>query len=103
MMYVVHTALWDQLWMWIILQKNFLTHSRWGLDLCTNTYMYILNTVMLHLPHKHTQVPLEENFQKRLEYEFHRASYHTMIEVVTSLRTVAGHLVKVQPAVTLCK
>ena len=90
--------------MWIILQKDFLPHSRWGSrSVYNNTYLYTLNTVMLWLPHKHMQAPLEDNFQKRLEYEFHSASYHTMIEVVTSLRTVAGHLVKVQPAVTLRK
>ena len=73
--------------------------------LCSNTYMtlYTLNIVLLPLPRKHTQVPLEKNLQKRLEYEFHSASYHTIMEVITGLRTVAGHLLKVPPAVTLCK
>ena len=45
------------------------------------------------------QVPLEETLQKRLEYEFHSASYHTILEVVIALKNVAGHLVKVAPAV----
>ena len=48
--------------------------------------------------HTHMQVTLEENFRKRLEYEFHSASYHTILEVVTGLKIVAGHLVKVQLA-----
>ena len=68
------------------------------LDLCSNTYMF---SVMLSPPfpsHSYTQTPLEEAFLKRLEYEFHSASYHTLVEVVTALRTVAEHLVKVTPA-----
>lgn len=31
---------------------------------------------------------------KRMEYEFHSANYHSLMEVVTALRTVTGHLVK---------
>ena len=87
--------------MWIILLTNFLTHSRWGGSIYLT--LYTLNIVLLPLPRKHTQVPLEKNLQKRLEYEFHSASYHTIMEVITGLRTVAGHLLKVPPAVTLCK
>ena len=41
------------------------------------------------------QATLEETLQKRLECEFHSASYHTLVEVVTGLRIVAEHLVKV--------
>ena len=39
---------------------------------------------------------LTDNLQKRFEYEFHSASYNEMIEVITALRTVCGHLVKVR-------
>ena len=38
---------------------------------------------------------MNETLQKHLEYEFHSASYHTMVEVVIALRTAAGHLDKV--------
>jgi len=31
---------------------------------------------------------------KRFEYEFHSADYHLLLEVVTALRTVIGHLLK---------
>ena len=31
---------------------------------------------------------------KRFEYDFHSADYHLMIEVMTALRSVTGHLVK---------
>ena len=70
-------------------------------------YYCKLDIVKLNLPpfnppphtHTHTQVPLEETLQKRLEYEFHSASYHTILEVVIALKNVAGHLVKVAPAV----
>ena len=45
---------------------------------------------------------LPENFKaslsgallKRFEYEFHSASFHLMLEVVTALRTVVGHTIK---------
>ena len=40
------------------------------------------------------KLPLPDPLMKRFEYEFHSADYHLMIEVVTALRTVAGHLVK---------
>ena len=38
---------------------------------------------------------VEKIFQKRLEFEFHSAGYHVMLETTTGLRTAAGHLVKV--------
>ena len=38
---------------------------------------------------------VEEIFLKRLEFEFHSAGYHVMLETTTGLRTAAGHLVKV--------
>ena len=41
------------------------------------------------------RVHLHEALLKRFEYEFHSASYHLMMEVVTGLRTVAGHLMKI--------
>ena len=45
---------------------------------------------------------MNDTLQKHLEYEFHSASYHTMVEVVIALRTAAGHLVKVPPTIYLC-
>ena len=41
------------------------------------------------------QFSLEEPQLKRLEYEFHSVGYHTMMELVTALKTIAGHLIKV--------
>ena len=35
---------------------------------------------------------MEEALVKRMEYEFHTASYHSLVEVVMAMRTVAGHL-----------
>ena len=79
------------------------------LYLCT--IVYILDIVELNLPsypthlphpihtHKHIQVSLKETLRKRLEYEFHSASYHTILEVVIALKNAAGHLVKVLPAI----
>ena len=34
-------------------------------------------------------------FKKRLEFDFHSCTFHTLHEVVTGLRTVSGHLIKV--------
>ena len=38
---------------------------------------------------------IETTFRKRLDYEFHTAGYHAMLETTTGLRTAAGHLLKV--------
>ena len=38
--------------------------------------------------------PLPDPLMKRVEYEFHSANYHLMMEVLTALRTITGHLVK---------
>ena len=38
---------------------------------------------------------IEATFRKRLDYEFHTAGYHAMLETTTGLRTAAGHLLKV--------
>ena len=38
---------------------------------------------------------MEATLLKRFEYEFHSAGYHTLVEVITGLRTVVGHLMKV--------
>ena len=46
-----------------------------------------------HLPNTF-KTPLSDHLKKRFEYEFHSASYHLMVEVLTALRTVLGHLVK---------
>ena len=40
------------------------------------------------------KAPLPDALMKRVEYEFHSANYHLMMEVLTALRTVTGHLVK---------
>lgn len=40
------------------------------------------------------KAPLPDPLQKRFEYEFHSASYHLMVEVLTALRTVTSHLSK---------
>ena len=58
--------------------------------------------MIIHIhTHTHSQVPLEETLQKRLEYEFHSASYHTMMEVVNGLKIAARHLIKVQLVATV--
>lgn len=46
-----------------------------------------------HLPDTF-KAPLPNPLKKRFEYEFHSAAYHLLMEVVTALRTVTGHLVK---------
>lgn len=40
------------------------------------------------------QMPLSDNEGKRLEYEFHSAGYHLLLEMITGLRTVMSHLVR---------
>lgn len=40
------------------------------------------------------KAPLPSPLLKRLEYEFHSANYHLLLEVVTALRTVVSHLLK---------
>ena len=40
------------------------------------------------------RVPLSKALLKRFEYEFHSASYHLMLEVVTALQTVVRHTIK---------
>jgi len=37
---------------------------------------------------------VEDTYRKQLEYEFHSASYHTIMEVITGLRTAVSHLIK---------
>ena len=44
--------------------------------------------------HENFKVPLSEALLKRFEYEFHFASYHLMLEVVTALRTVLNYAIK---------
>ena len=38
---------------------------------------------------------MEDMLLKQFEYEFHSANYHTLVEVITGLRTVVGYLIKV--------
>ena len=44
---------------------------------------------------------MERVFRKRLEFEFHPAGYHVMLETTTGLRTAADYLVKVHLAHTI--
>ena len=46
------------------------------------------------LPEKYKS-PMEDTLQKHLEYQFHSATYHTFLQIITGLKTVLGHLVKV--------
>ena len=38
------------------------------------------------------QSALDESEKRSMEYEFHSASYHIIMEIVTGLRTIIGHL-----------
>ena len=38
------------------------------------------------------QSALDESETRNMEYEFHSASYHIIMEIVTGLRTIIGHL-----------
>ena len=40
------------------------------------------------------QIQVDDTYRKQLEYEFHSASYHTIMEMVTGLRIAVGHLIK---------
>ena len=39
-------------------------------------------------------MPLSDSERKHLEYEFHCAGYHLLLEMITGLHTVMGHLVR---------
>ena len=39
---------------------------------------------------------MDKKMLKRFEYDFHWATHHIMVEVITGLRSVVGHLIKVQ-------
>ena len=47
--------------------------------------------------HKSLQLQLPDGLEKRLEYEFHSASYHLLTDIVVGLRTILGHMIKVIP------
>ena len=53
-----------------------------------------LEEIGYKLPDEYME-PLSANLNKRLEYEFHSCGYNNLIEIITALRTVCGHLVKV--------
>ena len=53
-----------------------------------------LEEIGYRLPDEYKE-PLSANLNKRLEYEFHSCGYNNLIEIITALRTVCGHLVKV--------
>ena len=55
--------------------------------LCVSLYVLIVCLSFL-------QVPLEDTYRKRLEYEFHSAGYHAIMEVVNGFRTAIGHLIR---------
>ena len=38
---------------------------------------------------------IDSKVLKRFEYGFHSSTHHIMVEVITGLRSVVGHLVKV--------
>lgn len=49
--------------------------------------------------------PMEDALQKHLEYQFHSADYHTMLRMITGLKTILGHLIKVSApymSITIC-
>ena len=39
--------------------------------------------------------PVEDTLQKHLEYQFHSADYHTILQIITGIKTALGHLIKV--------
>ena len=41
------------------------------------------------------KVSMEDTLQKHFEYQFHSADYHTVLQIITGLKTVLGHLIKV--------
>ncbi len=53
-----------------------------------------LEEIGYRLPDEYNE-PLSAILSKRLEYEFHSCGYNNLIEIITALRTVCGHLVKV--------
>ena len=53
-----------------------------------------LTAIKENLPEELT-VEVDMVFHKRLEFNFHSADYHAMLETTTGLRTAADYLVKV--------
>ena len=53
-----------------------------------------VNEMTEKLPEEY-KTPVEETVQKQLEYQFHSADYHTMLQMITGLKTALGHLIKV--------
>ena len=45
--------------------------------------------------HPSLQSSLQPNLERRLEFDFHNCSYHSLTEIVVGLKTALGHLVKV--------
>ena len=41
------------------------------------------------------KAPMDDQSKKELKVHFHSSSYHTIMETVSGLRGVAGHLIKV--------
>ena len=41
------------------------------------------------------KAPMDDQNKKELKVHFHSSSYHTIMETVSGLRGVAGHLIKV--------
>ena len=53
-----------------------------------------VNEMTEKLPEEY-KTPVEETVQKQLEYQFHSADYHTMLQIITGLKTALRHLIKV--------
>ena len=47
------------------------------------------------------KVPLPPDLQKEIEFEFHAADYHTLDEVCTGLKVVAGFIIKVSKTIII--
>lgn len=61
---------------------------------CSDVQVTDLEDIGLRLPDSF-KAALTPDLMKRFEYEFHSSSYIEMVEVITALRTVCGHLMKV--------
>lgn len=57
---------------------------------------YSLATVEDSL-HPLLRLPLPDGLERRIVYEFHSASYHSLTEIVVGLKTALGHLIKTVP------
>lgn len=68
------------------------------LFLCSAICADELTAIQGNLPKK-LRVEVDKVFRKQLEFNFHSADYHVMLETTTGLRTAADYLVKVHNAI----